>query len=83
VKTSGGHGDWRLPTIRDIKSLVIFQMAGEYKVSQLLKLSACAPWVVADNLRSWSDTEANLCGGGGQIIDPRSKRAPALCVRER
>lgn len=76
----GGHTDWRLPTWADLGSLVLDELHGEFRVSPLLKLSSCTPWIVQDDLEDPYGMERDLCDGGGMIVN-KYKRAPALCVR--
>ncbi len=46
-----------------------------------LHLSSCTPWIVMDNLTKPSIMEADVCDGGGMVINAQWKRAPAPCVR--
>jgi hypothetical protein len=40
----GGHTDWRQPTQDELAGLYDPQESGSYKVTPLIKLTACCPW---------------------------------------
>jgi hypothetical protein len=41
----GGHSDWRMPTQDELAGLYDRQESGYFKITPLIKLTSCCPWV--------------------------------------
>lgn len=76
----GKHNDWRIPTLDELGSLQNDSFE-KFKLSPLIHLSGCAPWVTVDNRSRGSNLEIDFCTGDRGVVIPEKKLAAVLCVR--